>query len=344
MKVMEKRHVVVTGAAGLLGVDVITQARKRGSQVVAIDDGSAGTWQRLTAFQDDEGVRCCRIDICDLDALADVWPTNGSADVVHLAARHFIPDCQANPSAARRINVQGTANVLAMAEARAARRLILASTADVYATGTEPHDDDDPVSPATVYGQTKAKAESLVAAAASRSPRTSFLCARLFNLYGPDPTVEHLIPAIIEQATAGELVRVGNLDSIRDYVYVEDAAKALTELLSGTASGALNVGTGKGTSGHRVVRLVGQILQKELVTVEDAKRMRAIDRPNLVASPRRLRALLPWWPATSLEEGLARILRRDGSTGLPKAPLPGIDEQTASVLPRGRTERGGALR
>lgn len=93
-----------------------------------------------------------------------------------------------------------------------------------------------------------------------------------------------------------------------------------------------------------MVRLVGQILQKELVTVEDAKRMRAIDRPNLVASPRRLRALLPWWPATSLEEGLARILRRDGSTGLPKAPLPGIDEQTASVLPRGRTERGGALR
>jgi UDP-glucose 4-epimerase len=344
LQVMEKRHVVVTGAAGLLGVDVITQARKRGSQVVAIDDGSAGTWQRLTAFQDDEGVRCCRVDICDLDALADVWPTNGSADIVHLAARHFIPDCQANPSAARRINVQGTANVLAMAEARAARRLILASTADVYATGTEPHDEDGPVSPATVYGQTKAQAESLVAAAASRSPRTSFLCARLFNLYGPDPTVEHLIPAIIEQATAGELVRVGNLDSIRDYVYVEDAAKALTELLSGTASGALNVGTGKGTSGHRVVRLVGQILQKELVAVEDAKRMRAIDRPNLVASPRRLRALLPWWPATSLEEGLARILRRDGSTGLPKAPLPGIDEQTASVLPRGRTERGGALR
>lgn len=186
--------------------------------------------------------------------------------------------------------------------------------------------------------------QSLVANAVSRSPRTSFLCARLFNLYDPDPTVEHLIPAIIKQALAGDLVLVGNLDSIRDYVYVEDAAKALTELLSGTASGVVNIGTGVGTNGHRVVRLVGQILQKELVIVEDAGRMRAIDRPALVASPRRLRGLLPWWPATSLEEGLARILRRDRSTGLPETALPGIDEQTASVVPCGRTERGGALR
>ncbi|MGH3187034.1 MAG: NAD-dependent epimerase/dehydratase family protein [Streptosporangiaceae bacterium] len=341
---MEKRHVVVTGAAGLLGVDVITQARKHGLRVVAIDDGSAGTWQRLTAFQDDEGVRCCRIDICDLDALADVWPANCSADVVHLAARHFIPDCQANPSAARRINIQGTANVLTVAEARAARRFILASTADVYAAGNQPHGEDGPVAPVTVYAQTKARAESLVAVAASGSPRTSFLCARLFNLYGPDPTVEHLIPAIIKQATAGELVRVGNLDSIRDYVYVEDAARALTELLSSTANGALNVGTGVGTNGHRVVRLVGQILQKELTVVEDAKRMRDIDRPTLVASPRRLCALLPWWPATSLEEGLARVLKRDGSDDVPETALPGIDEQTASVVPCGRTERGGAVR
>lgn len=335
---------VVTGAAGFLGVNLITQARKRGWQVVAIDDGSAGTWQRLTAFRDDEGVRCYRIDICDLDALADVWPASGSADVVHLAARHFIPDCQANPSAAKRINVQGTANVLTVADARAARRFILASTADVYAVGNELHDEESPVSPTTVYGQTKAQAESLVAGATSRSPGMSFLCARLFNLYGPAPTVEHLIPAIIKQATAGELVRLGNLNSIRDYVYVEDAAKALTELLSSTATGALNVGTGVGTNGHRVVQLVGEILQKELTVVEDAMRMRAIDRPNLVASPRRLRALLPWWPATSLEAGLARVFRRDGSAGVSEAALPGIDEQTASIVPCGRTELGGAVR
>lgn len=335
---------VVTGAAGLLGVDLITQARRCGSQVVAIDDGSAGTWHRLAAFQNDAGVRCCRVDICDLETLADAWPTSGSADVVHLAARHFVPDCQANPQAARRINVRGTANVLAVAEARVARRFILASTADVYAAGNEPHGEDGPVSPGTVYGATKAQAESLVAAAASRSPRTSFLCARLFNLYGLNPTVEHLIPAIIKQATAGSLVRAGNLDSIRDYVYVEDAARALTELLSGTASGAVNIGTGVGTSGHRVVRLVGQILQRELNVVEDAKRMRAIDRPVLVASPRRLRALLPWWPRTSLEEGLARILKYEGSTDLPEAALPGVDEQTAGILPFGRTEHGDALR
>jgi UDP-glucose 4-epimerase len=324
-------------------MEMVSQARGRGLPVIAIDDGSAGTWHRLSAFQDDAGVSCLKVDICDLQALSRAWPADGAADVVHLAARHFIPDCEASPLAARRVNVHGTANVLAMAEAHAARNFTLASTADVYRWGTEPHDERDAVRPSTVYGQTKVQAESLAADAARRSPGTRFLCARLFNLYGPDPTAPHLIPAIVKQAAAGGIVHAGNLDSVRDYVYVEDAARALDELLSGDARGTVNVGTGTGTDGHAVVRIIGQILGRELTVLADAARLRTADRPALVASPGRLSALVPWWPATSLEEGLARILERE-STGFREASLPGVDEQSAGVVPRGRAERGGALR
>lgn len=334
---------IVTGAAGLLGVEMIIQARLQGSPVIAIDDGSAGTWHRLAAFQNDAGVSCFNVDVCDLEALSRVWPADGSADVVHLAARHFIPDCEASPLAASRVNIQGTANVLKMAETHAARSFVLASTADVYQWGTNPHDERDAIRPSTAYGRTKALAERLVANAARKGAGTRFLCVRLFNLYGPDPTVEHLIPALVKQATSGDLVRVGNLDSVRDYVHVEDAARALAELASGAARGTVNVGTGVGTDGHRVVRLVGQILGKELTVIEDPSRLRAADRPVLVAAPGQLGAILPWWPATALEEGLVKILGR-GSPAFPEAAPPRIDEQAACIVPRGRAEHGSALR
>lgn len=184
---MEKRHVIVTGAAGLLGIEMVTQARKRGIPVIAIDDGSAGTWHRLAAFQNDLGVSCFKADVCDFEALSRVWPTSGPADVVDLAARHFIPACEANPLTARQVNVQGTANVLALAETHTTGTFILASTADVHAWRAELHDEHDPVSPSTVYGRTKAQAETLVAAAARRRPETRFLAASRNTLLMSSP-------------------------------------------------------------------------------------------------------------------------------------------------------------
>lgn len=302
------RQVLVTGAAGFLGVNMITELRRRGLGVVALDDGSAGTWPRLDAFADDPGVLCRRVDIQDAQALADAWPRNGTWGAVHLAARHFIPDCQAHPGATWRTNVDGTANVLAMAAQRPPARFLLASTADVYAVGDGPHREEDETAPESVYGRTKQLAEAMVEQAAACQNETGYLAARLFNLYGPHPTVEHLIPAVVRQALDGDRLELGNLDSARDYVFIEDAAAALAELLTSEATGVVNVGTGIATAGHDLVALTGQLLGRPLDIARDPGRMRPSDRPRLVAAPDRLKSLLPWWPATTLEEGLAATL------------------------------------
>ena len=310
------RQVLVTGAAGFLGVNLITELRRRGMGVVALDDGSAGTWPRLTAFADDPGVLCHRVDIRDAQALADAWPHDGAWAVVHLAARHFIPDCQANPEATWQTNVDGTANVLAVAAQRPPARFLLASTADVYAVGLGPHREDDETAPETVYGRTKQIAEAMVRQAAADQADTGYLTARLFNLYGPRPTVEHLIPAVVRQALAGDQLELGNLDSARDYVFVQDAATALADLLTAPVTGVVNVGTGIATTGQGLVALTEQLLGRRFAVAQDPSRMRPSDRPCLVAAPDRLKTLLPWWPATPLEEGLALTLaawERSGS-------------------------------
>jgi UDP-glucose 4-epimerase len=318
------RQVLVTGAAGFLGLNLIAELRRRDLRVVAVDDGSAGTWHRLEAFADDPDVLCRRVDICDAQALARVWPEDGLWAVAHLAARHFIPDCQAHPEATWKTNVEGTATVLGIAARRPPERFLLASTADVYEPADRPHSESDTVRSGSVYGRTKQAAETMVAQAASRGGPTTYLTARLFNLYGPRPTVEHLIPAVVRQALAGPRIALGNLDSIRDYVYVTDAAAALAQLLEDTATGVVNIGTGVGTDGHRIVELTSALLGQRLEVVHDPSRMRPSDRSSLIARPQRLHTLLPWWPVTSIREGLSATLSTwPGVSTRPDSPVIG---------------------
>jgi UDP-glucose 4-epimerase len=305
------RRVLVTGAAGFLGINLVRELRERDVEVVAVDDGSAGTWQRLEEFADDSGVTACRADICDRQALAAAWPEDGVWGVVHLAAKHFIPDCQAHPEQTWRTNVTGTANVLAVSARKPPARFLLASTADVYSPGEGPHREDDEIAPESVYGRTKQLDEAMVGHAAAMREDTAFLTVRLFNLYGPGATVDHLIPVISRQALAGDRLALGNLDSFRDYVFVADVAAALVDLLEGEATGVVNIGTGIGTDGHRLVAKTGQAMGRSLAVECDPARLRPSDRMRLVADPERLISLVPWWPATTLDEGLGAVLRAE---------------------------------
>lgn len=302
------RQVLVTGAAGFLGVNVVGELRHRGLGVIAVDDGSAGTWHRMEGFADDLGVSIRRADICDRHALAAAWPEEGVWGVAHLAARHFIPHCQAHPEQTWRTNVTGTANVLALAARRPPARFLLASTADVYAPGDKPHREDDEVAPESVYGRTKQMDEVMVGHASAMWEETGFLTVRLFNLYGPHPTVDHLIPVVTRQALTGDRLALGNLDSFRDYVFVNDAAMALADLLDSPATGVVNIGTGVGTDGHGIIAKTGRTLGRMLAVDRDPARMRPSDRRRLVADAGRLMSLVPWWPATTLDDGLAAML------------------------------------
>ncbi|GAB3170741.1 UDP-glucose 4-epimerase GalE [Myceligenerans halotolerans] len=299
--------VLLTGAAGLLGVPLIRRLRRLGADVVAVDDGSAGTLGRLNEFATDPGVHIHPIDIRDPAALKSA-AAGGVGTVVHLAARHFIPACEKDPATAWDVNVRGTANVLETAHAVGCERLVLASTADVYVPRDHPHDEDAPTGTATVYGRTKIAAERLVAEAAVEHPEHAYLVLRFFNLYGAHPTAEHLIPTVMRQALDGRRLELGDLSSVRDYVHVEDAADAVLHLLRAEATGIMNIGTGVGASGRDIVRLVGEFLGRELEVVLDPARVRTTDRPHLVADPGRLVAALGSALPTTLREGLDLVI------------------------------------
>lgn len=310
------RTVLVTGAAGLIGVPVVRCLRAQGFRVVAVDDGSAGTLHRLDEFADSAEVRVRVLNIRHRAEFIRLMMTARPWGVMHLAARHFIPDCETSSAETLDINVMGTQNVLDACAVRPPQRLLFASTADVYAPSESPHGEDDRVGPQGVYGWSKLLGERLVCDQAHRLGHCESVVARLFNVYGPGDPHPHLLPEILRQARRGRVLHLGDLDEARDFVYVDDVAEALVVLLRRAEPAVVNVGTGTPVSGRELVDLVASLTGRHLETRVDSTRLRRRSRPVSCANANRLREIVPWWPRTSLHEGIQHAITADLRAGI----------------------------
>jgi UDP-glucose 4-epimerase len=307
-------RVLVTGAAGLIGRATVRLLVGEGHELLATDlhtpsvqlAGAAGSLQRLRWRQLDvrrrEHVR---------GAVAEFRPEA----LVHLAARHYIPWCDRHPAATLRTNVLGTQNVVDAMRELDGTRLVFASSAAVYGPSTERLAEDAPLAPDDVYGASKVAGEQLLELALRREARLKVVVLRLFNTIGPGDPHPHLVPRLLtELGRGGRRVRVGNLGSVRDYIYVEDVARAILAALGADlpALTRANVGTGVGRSVGEVITTLGALTGRPLEVVSVSARRRAVDRPFLVADPARAREALGWEPRVAFEEGLARTLRAGG--------------------------------
>ncbi|MGH3763121.1 NAD-dependent epimerase/dehydratase family protein [Actinophytocola sp.] len=314
----QSRTVLVTGAAGLIGVPVIRYLRRSGFEVVAVDDGSAGTLRRLREFSGCPDVTVRVIDIRHGAELAGLVAAESPWGVIHLAARHFIPECDRLPSETLGINVMGTQNLIDACVAHPPRRVVFASTADVYEVSSDPHHESSPVGPLGVYGCSKLMGERLLCDQAFRLKGCGITIARLFNVYGPGDPHPHLIPELVHQFRRGQNLRLGDLKSARDFVYVDDAAEALVTLLEADRSGVFNVGTGVATHGYEVLKMVAGLMGRAAAVEVDSDRLRRRARPVSCATPDRLRELLPGWPRMTMREGIKRVIEIDSDTDEPR--------------------------
>ncbi len=296
------RPVLVTGGAGFLGIPLVRRLRQRGLPVVVLDNGSAGTLHRLAEFRDDPGTRCCVVDLCDRVRLRGAVARTEPVAVAHLAALHFIPGCERTPDRTEEVNVAGTQNLLACVPKPA--RFLMTSTAAVYAPSARPHREEDELGPIEVYGRCKLAAEDLVRE--QRGPDVTV--ARLANLYGTGDPHPHLIPEILRQAKTADVLRLGALNESRDYLHVEDAADAVTRLLVDAPTGTYNVGTGRATTGARLLEIIGDLTGRALVGELDPARLRAAPRPTCTVDPGLIARVLPGWAPRPLVDGLGELV------------------------------------
>ena len=152
--------VLVTGGAGFVGVPTCRELLRRGYEVVALDDYSTGSPGRLEPLAQERRFTSVHVDLTDPDATRNAITAVRPEAVIHLAARHFIPHCEAHPSETMAINVCGTQHVLDAIGPDT--RLVFATTADVYLPSATAHMETDEVAAPGYYGLSKITGEHLL--------------------------------------------------------------------------------------------------------------------------------------------------------------------------------------
>jgi UDP-glucose 4-epimerase len=319
---MSRPRVLVTGGCGFVGSSLVRKLVADGdSDVLVLDDLSLGRPENLGPALSE--VTLAEVDLRERDAVVEAVTGLAPQTVIHLAAIHFIPACDADPKRCIDVNVGGTQSLLDGCEAAGVGAVVIASTAAVYAPGGAAHSDDAELGPIDIYGMSKLWAEQLLALFHRRTGIPGGV-ARLFNVFGPGETNPHLIPAVIRQAESSAELRLGNLATRRDYVFVEDVAQGLIDLASGVRDrvGAgedpltCNLGREQAVDGFELVQAVGELMQRELRVVGDPARMRTSDRPLLLSDCSRARSLLGWSARTSLHDGLGAAIARPTAAGV----------------------------
>jgi UDP-glucose 4-epimerase len=296
---------LVTGGAGFIGSALCRTLCQRGHEVVAFDDLSVGSPARVP-----EGARLVRGDVRDAAAVGRLLLELRPRRVFHLAALHYIPDCDARPVDTVGINVGGTRVLLEACRRHPPESVFVASTAAVYPAAGSPFREETAVGPIDIYGHSKAMAEDL-ARLYHRETGVRTVVGRLFNVFGPHDANPHLIPAVLAQVRSGQdVLELGNLDPVRDYVHVDDVASGIlaAEGAGGAELAVYNIGSGQGRSVREVVAAVQDAAGRRLSVVQATERQRAVERQDLVGDIRKLSQATGWMPRADFAREMAALL------------------------------------
>ena len=303
--------VLVTGGAGFIGSHVVDRLVAQGHEVVVVDDLSSGKRENLARHADDRRLRLIVADLREdfAAALAGVRP----AAVVHLAAQVSVPRSIEDPVGDLDLNLRASVRVLQWAAGAGARRVVLASSAAVYGEPARvPVSEDMCDRPVSPYGASKRAAE-LFFACLGPTLGVETVALRPFNVYGPrqDPrsTYSGVVSQFLARGAAGEpLVVLGDGEQTRDFVYVEDVARAFVAAIDGAAIDGLiaNLGSGHGCTIAALAREVVAVTGSASPVVTGPAR--AGDIARSLAECSRAAARLGWHAEVSLGEGLRRTL------------------------------------
>jgi UDP-glucuronate 4-epimerase len=222
---MNKRIVLVTGAAGLIGHRARILLEERGDQVIAVDK-----WESTV-----EGREVLECDLTDVHSLHRLVMRYRPDYIVHCGAISGPMVARDNPHAIIQNNLVGTANILELARVYQIRRVVFCSSVSAYGpTPAGPVPEDVALNPSTVYGATKAAGEQLIAAYATQH-KVDGVSVRLSWVYGPRRQTACLIRTMLLDALQKRPSRLpSGADFYKQYIYVEDAARGLLLALDAT--------------------------------------------------------------------------------------------------------------
>jgi GDP-4-dehydro-6-deoxy-D-mannose reductase len=251
------------------------------------------------------------VDLLDRDALLRALDAARPSVIFHCAGIADVHDAWKAPARALRVNVLGTHHLLeACRDAGLTCRVVVTGSALIYRPRTEPISEDDPVAPATPYGVSKLAQE--LTAASSPLP---VVLARPFNHAGPRQSPAYASSAFaqqiarIESGRSSPVLRVGNLESLRDITDVRDTVRAYQALAdAGVPGRPYNVCSGRAYRMRDILDILLSLARVRVRVELDPERLRPSDNPIIVGSHQRLTADTGWTPEIPIERTLSDLL------------------------------------
>ena len=309
---LRNKKTLITGADGFIGSHLTEMLVKKGANVKALSYyNSFNHWGWLE----------------DIDCLNDIEVLTGDVrdphycklitkdvDIVfHLAALIAIPYSYIAPSSYIDTNIKGTLNICQGALENGCKRVIHASTSEVYGTAHYvPIDEKHPLQPQSPYSASKISADAM-AKSFFHAFGLPLTIARPFNTYGPRQSARAVIPTIITQIASGKkAINLGNLTPTRDFSYVEDTCRGFIALgeCNKAVGETVNIGSNSEISIGDVFYLIKEMMQSKVEVIKDDERLRPEKSEvyRLWCDNKKIRDLTGFEPKYSIKEGLKKTI------------------------------------
>ncbi len=310
-------NIIVTGGAGFIGANFVYYeiAKHPEDRIIVIDKLTyAGNLQTLAPLEGKVNYRFIRADICDKDAIEDIFAQEKPDIVVNFAAESHVDRSIENPQVFLETNIIGTSILMDACRRHEVSRFHQVSTDEVY--GDLPLDRPDlfftentPLHTSSPYSSSKASAD-LLTLAYHRTYGLPVTISRCSNNYGYYQFPEKLIPLMIINALHDKPLPVyGEGINVRDWLYVEDHCKAIDLIMRNAEPGEVyNVGGHNEMRNIDIVKLILKYLDKpeSLITYVTDRKGHDL---RYAIDPAKIHEDLGWLPETTFDKGIQKTIK-----------------------------------
>ena len=309
--------IIVTGGAGFIGANFVFYMLENHPEdrIVCLDKLTyAGNLSTLAPVMENPNLRFVKADICDREAVYNLFEEERPDVVVNFAAESHVDRSIENPGVFLETNIMGTAVMMDACRTFGVQRFHQVSTDEVY--GDLPLDRPDlffteqtSIHTSSPYSSSKASAD-LLAMAYYRTYGLPVTISRCSNNYGPYQFPEKLIPLMIANALADKPLPVyGEGLNVRDWLYVKDHCKAIDLILQrGRVGEVYNIGGHNEMKNIDIVKLICKALHKPESLITHVTDRKGHDMRYAI-DPAKIHAELGWLPETMFADGIQKTIQ-----------------------------------
>jgi UDP-glucose 4-epimerase len=304
--------ILITGGAGFIGSHLCDHYTKKGHTILCLDNFLNGNLVNIRHLLDYRNFKLIKGDIRDYTFLENL--TRDVDVIFHLAAQVHVDRSYIEPKLTYDINVMGTQNILEIARIHDVKKVIHASTSEVYGSAQYiPIDEKHPLDASHPYGASKIAADRMCYAY-KHTYGMNIAILRFFNIFGPrqkDLGYGGVISIFTRRVLSNiPPIIFGDGEQRRDYTYIKDVVRAYDMVLNNEQDlpDPINFGTGNDVSikdlAYKIIEICGK---KELISPVFVE-PRIGEVTQLIADAHRAKQIFGWEPVYSLETGLEEYI------------------------------------